>query len=95
MPSATNEDGHLSVEIGKKDSEVRLSQQGLVAELHKCLGSKPTLMVCIEGIKSLPENRYLLISHSLVLARRLLFFGNYPQCTKSIHVLSLSKKAKI
>lgn len=57
----------MSVEIGKKESEVRLSQQGLVDNLHKCLGSKPTLMVCIEGIKSLPENRYLLISHSLVL----------------------------
>jgi len=66
LPTATNEDGHLSLEIGKKESEVRLSQQGLVDKLHKCLGSKPTLMVCVEGIKSLPENRYLPISHSLV-----------------------------
>lgn len=57
LPTATNEDGHLSIEIGRKESEVRLSQQGLVDKLHKCLGSKPTLMVCIEGIKSLPENR--------------------------------------
>lgn len=57
LPTASNEDGHLSIEIKKKESEVRALQQGLVDALHKCLGSKTTLMVCIEGIKPLPEDR--------------------------------------
>lgn len=57
LPTASNEDGHLSIEIKKKESEVRAFQQGLVDALHKCLGSKPTLMVCIEGIKPLPDDR--------------------------------------
>ncbi|XP_020616032.1 nuclear pore complex protein Nup54-like [Orbicella faveolata] len=57
LPVASNEDGHLSLEIKKKESEVRAVQQGLVDALHKCLGSKPTLMVCIEGIKPLPDDR--------------------------------------
>lgn len=57
LPTASNEDGHLSIEIKKKESELRPLQQGLVDALHKCLGSKPTLMVCIEGIKPLPDDR--------------------------------------
>ena len=57
LPVASNEDGHLSLEIKKKENEVRAVQQGLVDALHKCLGSKPTLMVCIEGIKPLPDDR--------------------------------------
>ena len=62
LPVASNEDGHLSLEIKKKESEVRAVQQGLVDALHKCLGSKPTLMVCIEGIKPLPDDRYEVFS---------------------------------
>ena len=59
IPTASNEDGHLSLEINKKESLVREQQQGLVDALHKCLGSKPTLIVCIEGIKPLPEDRFV------------------------------------
>ena len=59
LPSASNEDGHLSVEIKKKENEVRAAQQNLVDVLHKCLGSKPTLMVCIDGIKPLPDHRFV------------------------------------
>lgn len=61
LPVASNEDGHLSLEIKKKESEVRAVQQGLVDALHKCLGSKPTLMVCIEGMKPLPDDRYVFL----------------------------------
>jgi len=57
LPTASNEDGHLSVEIKKKENAVRAAQQNLVDVLHKCLGSKPTLMVCIDGIKPLPDDR--------------------------------------
>ena len=63
LPVASNEDGHLSLEIKKKESEVRAVQQGLVDALHKCLGSKPTLMVCIEGIKPLPDDRFVIFYH--------------------------------
>ena len=58
LPIASNEDGSLSLEIKKKESDVRALQQGIVDGLHKCLGSKPTLMVCIDGIKPLPDDRY-------------------------------------
>lgn len=54
---ACNEDGHLSLEIKKKESDVHALQQGIVDGLHKCLGSKPTIMVCIDGIKPLPDDR--------------------------------------
>ncbi|XP_058960768.1 nucleoporin p54 [Pocillopora verrucosa] len=57
LPMACNEDGHLSLEIKKKESDVRALQQGIVDGLHKCLGSKPTIMVCIDGIKPLPDDR--------------------------------------
>ena len=57
LPSASNEDGMVSLELKKKESEVRQIQAGLVDALHKVLGSKPTLMVCVDGVKPLPDDR--------------------------------------
>ena len=58
LPTASETDGFVSIQVKKKESEVRQQQQALVQALHKALGSKPTLMVCVEGVKPLPEDRY-------------------------------------
>ena len=41
---ACNEDGHLSLEIKKKESDVRALQQGIVDGLHKCLEKRFSIL---------------------------------------------------
>lgn len=57
LPTASNTDGFVSIQIKKKENDVRQQQQALVEVLHKVLGSKPTVMVCVEGVKPLPDDR--------------------------------------
>ncbi|EDO41929.1 predicted protein [Nematostella vectensis] len=56
LPSAGNDDGLVAVVVKKKESDVRQQQQEFVTALHKCFGSKPTVMVCVDGLKPLPED---------------------------------------
>ncbi|XP_077983788.1 nucleoporin p54-like [Glandiceps talaboti] len=56
-PSSKNEDGLVALDFKKKESEIRHQQQQLVDSLFKILGSRPTLSVCVEGVKALPDNK--------------------------------------
>ncbi|XP_013783741.1 nuclear pore complex protein Nup54-like [Limulus polyphemus] len=57
LPTNKPEEGHVSLIINKKDTEVHSQQQHLVDSLHRLLGSKPTLSVCVEGVRALPDVR--------------------------------------
>ncbi|XP_046561465.1 nucleoporin p54-like isoform X2 [Haliotis rubra] len=65
IPSGRNEDGLVALMLKKKQTEVTAAQQGIVDTLHKMLGSKPTLSVCVEGIRPLPEDRTELVIYVL------------------------------
>ncbi|KAK3741575.1 hypothetical protein QZH41_012521 [Actinostola sp. cb2023] len=56
LPTASNDDGFVGIQIKKKESEVHQQQQNLVSELQKCFGNKPTIMVCVDGLKPLPDD---------------------------------------
>ena len=43
--------------LKKKQAEVSGVQQQIVDTIHKILGSKPTLSVCVEGVRPIPEDR--------------------------------------
>ena len=45
--------------ISKKEQDVKTHQQQLVEALHKLFGSKPSLVVFVDGLKSLPEDKYV------------------------------------
>jgi nuclear pore complex protein Nup54 len=59
LPAASNDDGFVGIQIKKKEPEVHQQQQNLVSELQKCFGNKPTIMVCVDGLKPLPDDRYM------------------------------------
>ena len=61
IPSGSSEQGQVALVLNKKESEVTAHQQQIMDTLHKILGSKPSLNVCVEGLKSLPENRSVVI----------------------------------
>ncbi|ESO89471.1 hypothetical protein LOTGIDRAFT_192964 [Lottia gigantea] len=56
-----NTDGLIIITLKKKHSEVCKVQQQIVDVLHRILGSKPTLSVCVEGSKPLPDDKTELI----------------------------------
>ena len=57
IPKGNNDLGQVALTLGRKESEVTAVQQQIVDTMHKILGSKPTLNVCVEGVKSLPEDK--------------------------------------
>ncbi|XP_038054996.1 nuclear pore complex protein Nup54-like [Patiria miniata] len=56
-PSSKDEDGLVILHFKKKEEEIRSLQQQLVDALFKILGSKPTLSVCVEDVKQLPDDK--------------------------------------
>ncbi|XP_071087037.1 nuclear pore complex protein Nup54-like isoform X1 [Haliotis cracherodii] len=65
IPSGRNEDGLVALMLKKKQTDVAAAQQQIVDTLHKMFGSKPTLSVCVEGIRPLPEDRTELVIYVL------------------------------
>lgn len=57
IPMGENEQGQVALVLAKKEAEVTAAQQQVMDTLHRILGSKPTLSVCVEGIKPLPEDK--------------------------------------
>ncbi|XP_057314054.1 nucleoporin p54-like isoform X1 [Hydractinia symbiolongicarpus] len=57
LPTAKDSDGFVSLDLKHKEGYIKENQQQLVEALHKCLGSKPTLSVCVDGVRSLPSDR--------------------------------------
>ena len=57
LPSAKDSDGFVSLDLKHKESYLKDHQQQFVEELHKVLGSKPTLSVCVDGVRSLPGDK--------------------------------------
>ncbi|CAG5135324.1 unnamed protein product [Candidula unifasciata] len=57
IPKGSNELGQVALVLARKEEEVAAAQQQVVDTLHRILGSRPTLSVCVEGIKPLPEDR--------------------------------------
>lgn len=56
-PKSRNADGLVVLLLNKKETEVASNQQQLVDSLFRILGSKPTLSVCVEDVKSVPTNK--------------------------------------
>ncbi|XP_022079496.1 nuclear pore complex protein Nup54-like [Acanthaster planci] len=56
-PTSKDEDGLVILHFKKKEEEIRSLQQQLVDALFKILGSKPTLSVCVEDVKQLPDDK--------------------------------------
>lgn len=57
IPQSKNEDGLVSLIFSRKQNEVCDNQQLIVDALHRILGSKPNIMVCVEGVKPLADDR--------------------------------------
>lgn len=57
IPKGSNELGQVALVLARKEEEVAAAQQQVVDTMHRILGSRPTLSVCVEGIKPLPEDR--------------------------------------
>lgn len=57
LPSAKDSEGFISLDLKHKESYVKDNQTQLVEELHKVLGSKPTLSVCVDGVRNLPGDK--------------------------------------
>lgn len=94
LPRSRNEDGLVSIVIKKKESEVTAQQQQVVDQLFKILGSKPHLSVCVEGIKTLPDDKTELVIYILerpasgpakrITASELFQFLNTPNIKQQI-----------
>jgi len=65
IPKGNNDLGQVALTLGRKESEVTAVQQQIVDTMHKILGSKPTLNVCVEGVKSLPEDKTEIVIYVL------------------------------
>ncbi|XP_059154132.1 nucleoporin p54-like [Physella acuta] len=65
IPKGSNDLGQLALVLGRKEEEVTAAQQQIVDTLQRILGNKPTLSVCVEGIKPLPEDRTEIVIYIL------------------------------
>ncbi|BFZ15315.1 hypothetical protein BsWGS_18354 [Bradybaena similaris] len=65
IPKGSNELGQVALVLARKEEEVAAAQQQVVDTMHRILGSRPTLSVCVEGIKPLPEDRTEIIIYIL------------------------------
>jgi len=61
MPSGKNEDGLVSLIIGKPAAEVKPYQQQALDTLHTLLGSKTQHTVCVHTLNPIPDNKYVTI----------------------------------
>jgi len=57
LPNAKDSDGLIGLDLKHSIDFVNANQQQLVESLHKILGASPTLLVCVDGVRELPENR--------------------------------------
>jgi len=57
LPTARDSDGYVSLDLKHEESYVKQHQQQFVEEISKILGSKPTLSVCVDGVRSLPGKK--------------------------------------
>jgi hypothetical protein len=64
-PSEPDSAGLVALTIAKKEQEVKNHQQQLVEVLQKIFGSKPNVAVFVEGLKPLPEDKYVHNIHIL------------------------------
>ncbi|CAH1776827.1 unnamed protein product [Owenia fusiformis] len=65
LPTSQDTDGLVGIVFNKKESEIKALQQQLVDSLHKILGNKPTLSVCVEGVRQLPDEKTEVILYVL------------------------------
>lgn len=61
LPVSKPEDGLVSLAFGKKLEEVQPMQLQIVEGLHRVLGSKQTLSVCVDGFKGLATDKCELV----------------------------------
>lgn len=57
LPSAQDSDGFISFDLKHKEDYVKQNQQQFVEAISKILGNKPTLSVCVDGVRSLPGDK--------------------------------------
>ena len=57
LPTAKDSDGFVSLDLSHKENYVKDNQQQFVEAIHKLLGSKPTLSVCVDGVRCLPGDK--------------------------------------
>lgn len=57
LPSTRNKDGIVALVFNKKVEDVQLNQSQIVLILHKILGNKQNLTVCVEGVRPLPDDK--------------------------------------
>ena len=60
LPKTKNEDGLVVVVFAKKMADVTTYQQQIVDTFQKLLGSKPNLTVCVDSVRELPSDKYVL-----------------------------------
>ena len=58
-PSEPDSTGLVALTIDKKEQEVKTYQQQLVEALQKFFAGKPNIVVFVEGLKPLPEDKYV------------------------------------
>ncbi|CAN8005922.1 unnamed protein product [Ixodes hexagonus] len=61
LPTSKPEDGLVALVFDKRLEHVQPVQTQLVEGLHRLLGSKPTLSVCVDGLKSLSPDKCELV----------------------------------
>uniref|UniRef100_V5IDF5 Putative nucleoporin p54 strongylocentrotus purpuratus n=2 Tax=Ixodes ricinus TaxID=34613 RepID=V5IDF5_IXORI len=61
LPTSKPEDGLVALVFEKRLEDVQPVQTQLVEGLHRVLGSKPTLSVCVDGLKSLSPDKCELV----------------------------------
>ena len=54
---ASNEDGLVALVIGRSMAEVCEGQQLIVDALHKLLGSRPNLTICVDSVRPLLDDK--------------------------------------
>jgi len=57
VPSASDEDGFVGLELKHSESYVKTNQQALVESIHKVLNNETSLSVCVDGVRSLPGDK--------------------------------------
>lgn len=63
MPNNKDEDGLVVLVFNRKEADIRSQQQQLVESLHKILGGNQTLTVNVEGVKTMPDDQYVNLTH--------------------------------
>lgn len=66
LPNAKDSDGLIALDLKHKIDYVKTNQQQLVESLHKILGGSSTLVVCVDGVRELPEDKWVLLNERIV-----------------------------